>query len=426
MAGHKGMARLAKARAPDTRCATVYTLLAFLSFCSDSYRLPVGVKYAVDLVVFAWAAADFLVRPRLARAAFCGRFLVLFFVPYLVFWLWSACVWIAQLQQAAYILRGTKNTVYMLANFLFVCSAVYLLGRDAVFCTFAAMGLAHTLVLVQVLASYGAGEILRELVRLVATFASDTGPALSALELHGLAFGWGVFVLYFLIDRSERVARRRAGLAVSGLFFLLSFKRILVPAVLGGLAVWTVARKAGPERLRRLSAAMAAIIGGAGYGYLLAIRNGVFFTLADRLGIDLKFRDVLYRYYEDFYHLSPDFPGHGIRFIYAYAAEHPEAYEAVHNVYLEVLIEVGFWCWWFWIFYELYFRVRRVLAWGFVRGAAAMLAVNALVFCTYFTDNTLFYYCINVTSRMVVLSFCLAQAPAEAGFAPCRKEGPPP
>ena len=78
----------------------------------------------------------------------------------------------------------------------------------------------------------------------------------------------------------------------------------------------------------------------------------------------------------------------------------------MHNVYLEFYLEVGFWCWWIWIFYELAFRVHRVQERYSVAPAVVLFGMNLYVFFTYLTDNTSFYYCINILYRMAVMVFC--------------------
>ena len=85
--------------------------------------------------------------------------------------------------------------------------------------------------------------------------------------------------------------------------------------------------------------------------------------LANELEINLMYRDVIYTYFSDFFELVPTYIGRGIRFIYTYCTEDPSyhlAVTALHNVYMETYIEVGFWCWWIWILFELAFRIHRV------------------------------------------------------------------
>ena len=67
----------------------LYIALTFLSFYCACYRLPVAVKYGINLLVFGWACIDFMIRPQWERGMFCLRFFTLFFFPYLLFWTWS-------------------------------------------------------------------------------------------------------------------------------------------------------------------------------------------------------------------------------------------------------------------------------------------------------------------------------------------------
>ena len=127
------------------------------------------------------------------------------------------------------------------------------------------------------------------------------------------------------------------------------------------------------------------------------------------------FRDVLYKFYEDFYELMPTYLGRGVRFIYEYGSAVKEgSREALHNVYLETYIEVGFWCWIIWMYYDLNWRVRRVCDRYEMPPAAVLMGMNVYVFFTYLTDNTLYYYCINVVYRMAVMVWSLERERDEA------------
>ena len=48
--------------------AAFFTLLMFIAFCADSYRLvPMMAKYAVNLLVLGWAIVTFMIRPDKGR-----------------------------------------------------------------------------------------------------------------------------------------------------------------------------------------------------------------------------------------------------------------------------------------------------------------------------------------------------------------------
>ena len=176
--------------------AAFYIVLMFLSFYCACYRLPVGLKYAINLLIFGWACAMFFLRPMFNRAIFCLRFFALFFFPYLMFWMWSVAIWISEFQTFNYILRGSLNIFYMLTNLMFASAAVYMFGEATMPLTLVGMTMANGLVALQVAASAGIGTFISEYIRLLITFADDTGGAMRQLVLHEMVYGRGVMLLY--------------------------------------------------------------------------------------------------------------------------------------------------------------------------------------------------------------------------------------
>lgn len=387
-----------------------YILLMFLSFYCACYRLPVGLKYAINLLVFGWACLMFFIRPMFNRAVFCLRFFALFFFPYLMFWMWSVGIWISEFQTFNYILRGSLNIFYMLTNLLFATAAVYMFGEQTMPLTLVGMTMANGLVALQVAASAGIGDFIAQYIRLLITFADDTGGAMHAMELHDMVYGWGVMVIYYAIHKEKNHVIQAVCLLISGLFFTLGFKRIAVPAVACAAIMYHILCRWKPKHLRALTNIIALAAGGGIFFYLWMIKSGLFVELANELGIDLMYRDILYGYFSQFFELAPTYMGRGIRFIYTYATEdptYPLATAATHNVYLELYLEVGFWCWWTWILFELSFRIHRVEERYTEIPAYALMAMNLYVFFTYLTDNTSFYYPINVLYRMAIMVWCL-------------------
>ena len=390
--------------------AVLYILLMIVCFYCACYQLPVGVKYGINLVVVGWACLMFFIRPMFNRAIFCMRFFALFFFPYLMFWMWSVAIWISEAQTFAYILRGSLNVFYMATNILYAAAAVYLFGEDTMPLTLVGMALANGLVALKVAAWAGVGTFISQYIRLIATFADDTGGAMRAMELHDMVYGWGVCVLYYAIHKERNHKLQVFSLLVSTLFFTMGFKRIAVPAVVGAAMMYHFLCWWKPKHIRGLSNIMALAAGGGIFFYLWLIKSGIFVELANELEIDLMYRDVIYTYFSDFFELVPSYIGKGIRFIYTYCTEDPSyhlATTALHNVYMETYIEVGFWCWWVWILFELAFRIHRVEERYTEIPAYALMAMNLYVFFTYLTDNTLFYYAINVLYRMAIMVWCL-------------------
>ena len=400
----------------------LYIALTFLSFYCACYRLPVAVKYGINLLVFGWACIDFMIRPQWERGMFCLRFFTLFSFPYLLFWTWSVGIWISEFQSGAFILRGSQNILYMMTNIAFLCSAVYLFDVKAVLYTVIGMAMANGLVFVQVGLKSGFPRLIQEYFILLATFADETGNVIKKLELHDMVFGWGAVLLYYMIHKEKSWIEQVFGVAVSSFFFTLAFKRIAIPAIVAGAGLYYLLRNLKPRRLLRIAriAAVAAVLGTLFYLYL--IKSGIFYQIAEELGVNLMSRDVLYSYYEDFYDISPTYLGQGVRFIYAYGTEHASdaiMVDAVHNVYLETFIECGFGCYLIWMLYELSFRIRRIEKRYGVKPAAGLMAMNFYVFFTFLTDNTSFYYPINVMYRMTIMVWCYEEMKKEGIYNSC-------
>ena len=66
------------------------------------------------------------------------------------------------------------------------------------------------------------------------------------------------------------------------------------------------------------------------------------------------------------------------------------------------------------MYYDLNWRVRRVSDRYEMPPAAVLMGMNVYVFFTYLTDNTLYYYCINVVYRMAVMVWSLERERDEA------------
>ena len=390
--------------------AVFYILLSFLSYYCACYRLPVGLKYGINLVVFGWACAAFFIHPQFEHAKFCMRFFVLFFFPYFMFWIWSVGIWISEFQTWTYILRGSQNIIYMLTNLLFVVASVYLFDEDLVTYTVIAMSMANFAVFVEIGLAYGFPRLIVEYITLLLTFADNTGAAVRRLELHDMVYGWGVYVVYFMIHRKFKKESDAWKFLASLFFFTLAMKRVAIPGAAAAVIFYWVLKKLDPRLVRKLITPIATVCVAGLFAYLAIIRSGLFLEIADRFDINLMSRDRLWTFYQDYYWLSPTYLGQGIRFIYTFGTHYQKAIDipisVVHNVFLELYIETGFWCWMIWLFYELSFRVKRLYEWYDPEVAIGMMAMNVYVFFTYLTDNTSFYFPINVEYRLVMMTWC--------------------
>lgn len=385
--------------------ASVFIFLSFLSFYCACYRLPVGVKYFVNVAITGWALIAFMIKPRMEKMAFCAKFTLLNFVPFFLFWLWSLVIWIVDFQTTDYMIRGTQNIIYMLTNILYLCAAFYLFGKKAVYYTFYAMCMANMAVFIEVGMSDGFGLLFKQYFVLLTSFANVTGDTIRKMELHDMVFGWGPMIIYFVMARGEKFWKRMACMAVSVFFFTLGLKRIGAAAVVLAILLGFLYMKLKTVNKRRLYIIFPLVFIVLAFGYVVTVKTGVFVDFVDKLGINLLGRESIFMSYDNYYEISPTFIGNGIRFIYNHGVTEGDI-GAIHNVFLELYIEVGFVMWFIWMWYDLRYRAKWMAKRYTYDSAGFLFAVCIYVFITYMTDNTFFYFPINVTYRLLVMVWC--------------------
>ena len=409
--------RIAVGRTLSACACTLLLLAAFLCCC---YRLPVGVKYGVNLAVIAIAGLSLLHRMRRPVLARCLRFFRLFVAAYAVAWLWSLALWLVQDESGGYVLRGTLNTVYMVTNIGCACALYYLLGAGALRCVIVAMVAANGLVLLEIGSRYGFFTLLGEYIRLVGSFSRDTGPVMRKLELHDMVPGWGVLLLFLLLypGRTRR-GRLRLGYIVSvllsALFFTLGLKRICVAALAVAFGAGKLyLRRSERGRLRMVRRFSRLVLAGA-LVYVALIETGLLFRLAHALHVRLNGREQIFSAYRAFYALSPLHLGRGVRFIYHYGVTYGGV-ETLHSELLGMYIELGFYVWPVWLYVISGWRVRRAGRAYTYRSAAFLFAFSVYLMITFATDNTLYHYPANVLGCLLSI---IASRPPEGGKPSC-------
>ena len=173
-------------------------------------------------------------------------------------------------------------------------------------------------------------------------------------------------------------------------------KRIAIAAVILPLVLILPYLKMG-DKARRVYGAI------LGYGgillaflYLWSIKAGVFYDIVDALGINVMSRDAFYARYSSFYELAPSFLGLGVRFVYRYEEAVEGVVHQLHNIFLQMYIEVGFWTWFAWLWYEIRFRIYAIGKRVGFQGAIFLLVSTIYMWTTFTTDNTLYYWPPNV------------------------------
>ena len=384
--------------------------------------LPTILRYACDVGVIVLAVVYYFVTYMQKRIRIARDFAWIWSIPYIGMAMISLVIWIIYRAEINYIKRGLINVGCAELNALAVACAIWLFGEKTVDYSFYGAVIAVAMVAIRAAMDYGPGGFIGQYISLLLTFAGNTGPAMRYMEFHDLGQGLGLFLMYY----AWTFKKNKRGILLfiaSFVCFTMSLKRIDVMAIIAGIAMGRYIKKLTFRRKWYFFIAFEVSLVCFAYIYLILIKKGYYGMIMDRLGIDTMSRDVLYKYYADFFELSPTFLGRGLRFIYVHTGETDDVIRVsrsivisvhnAHNEYITYLIELGFWGFIFWLWSNSWYKmnaIRRIYGWD---AMTLTLMVTIYCFISYATDNTFFYFSINyvgfVTSGVAVLSSRTAQ-----------------
>ncbi len=387
--------------------------------------LPTILRYACDVGVIALAILYYLVAFPQRRMRLSASLAWVWSIPYIGMTMISLLIWIVNRAGMNYISRGIINVGCAELNALAAACALWLFGKKAADYTFCGAVAAVALVAMRAVMMFGVGGFIGQYLSLLLTFAGNTGPAMLYMEFHDLGQGLGMFVMYYVW---QLLQTRRGFLLVplSFVCFTLSLKRIDVMAIIVAVFMgWYLNRLTEKKKWLFIIAFEAALVFFA-YFYLIFIKQGYYGEFMARLGIDTMSRDILYKYYSDYYELSPTFLGRGLRYIFVRTGETTELIHVTgtiyikvhnaHNEYMTYFIELGFWGFIFWLWSNSWYRmnaIRKLRGW---EGMTFTMMIVIYCFISYATDNTFFYFSTNyigfVASGVTLLTGERAQEPS--------------
>lgn len=382
------------------------TLMYYLLTQTINIPYTIPVRQLVVVLLLLSEFFFFIFRPNVARTYVSIKGALALSVPFLVMITVSLPVWFFERVEWVEIYRASWNYLLYVNQFLAALVAaafLYLFGEKGIWYNLIALLTANLLMVVTIMLQNGVGVYLRELTRLITTFAGETGEVIQKAEIHELAFCLGAYLVYMLLY--FRKSRWFLFLLFFALFcFLSAFKRIAIAAILAAVGLgWgmkILCRRGRVKNVRRLMQIILLASCAALVLYIAFVRYGGFHWL-EKIGIDTMSRADIYDQVEDYYTFSPDYAGHGMGYLSYQLTRVVELWEtAVHNDFLQFYIDLGFWGYIAWL---LSLTVLRV--WYFGRGNKTDCAILAFSMTCYMlilstTDNTLnyqlFYTCVDI------------------------------
>lgn len=396
--------------------AAIYILVTAIGTLSLFSKLPVALKAAyVPFVIMA--ALLFAMGYARKRAKVSLAYLKAYLLYILLMFAMTSVIYGVQSADGGHMLRGYEKLAFQTLTVLISVEAFYLFGRNAVNYTFYGFVLFYVISVVLALLRTGFAAAWSSILQFIVSPDYAEG-FMKLLELHDAVFALGVFLIYFLLDG---VKKNRLRFLVAVFFFLIGFKRIGFLAVAAALLFFLLLRKR-PNTIYQTSLILGALIMLGGFAYIVLIKHHVFSFIMERLGINAMGREDLYEFINDYYEISVSYIGKGFEYITLLMKTTKKVgylnlthIQALHNGFLTVYIEFGFWGYFLWTgFWLLWFPV-----WTKQFGSKALLAqllVSVYLFITYATDNTAFYFSTGIAARLMPMVFAWEGGKNEAGI----------
>jgi hypothetical protein len=358
--------------------------------------LFITFRHAFALVLFVSALLCFLIKPNIARGTATIKATFVYSSPLLITIIVSLFIWFVGQVDTSVISRGLSSSfIYnnMISFTLCAVAFLYIFGEKGIWYNLIAILISNILMICTIILQNGIGPFFSEFIKLIVTFAGETGDVIVQAEIHELAFCLGAYLIYMLYKPKKNIVFFIL-LALTLFCFIAAFKRIGIIAIVVALGfAWLLKfiAKFKKDTAMRITVALSVIVVIVLVAYVGIIKLDVF-ALLEEAGIDTSGRVVIYNAVDKFYEFSPEFLGNGIGFLtYQLSSNMSVGVNAVHNDFLQYFIDLGFWGYILWL---VSMTTLRVCYFGKNNNSEnAILAFSLTIYLVIVssTDNTMNY-----------------------------------
>lgn len=401
------------------------TLLIFaLSVCMFYFKssyFTIGstvviYNYLLGLVIFGVCVFAFLARPDIPLLGKLSKTALAMTLPVWASLAVSLLLWVVNRSPMANITGGLSDQLYQLIAMMVALAYVMMFREKAPVVQVFSLAAANLLVVVlNYILVYGFGTFWTDYLDLIKYFGVNASRRMVSLEINDTTFAMGLFVVYFLV-REGKVKGRFWLILMSLFFFTVGLKRSAAIGVGLALLVVLFARCLGEANRRRLLQVMSWGAAIAGFAYIFIVKYGIFDILAEKLNINTMGRSSMLHFIDSYYAVSPTFRGYGLGYVVELllsgAASEYGNFTRLHNDFIMMYIELGFWGYLLWLGSYWIGRIRYLCKNRSIQ--CALMAFACLLYCyvTHLTDNTYAYFDTNVALFTVILSCSIGQEKA--------------
>ena len=316
--------------------------------------IGVTLRHIFALLLVASAFVYFLVSPDISKAAVSVKSALVFAVPLLVIVLSSMLVWVIDKSAVSTIARGLSGClVYtnILSCALAAGSVMYVFGEDGIWFNLAAILASNLLMILTIMMSDGIGVFFNEFIKLILSFAENTGDTIVKAEIHELAFCLGAYLIYMLYKPKKKIWFWVMFFLTCFCFFA-AYKRIAMVSIAFVAVIrilFFLFQKISSKAVIRAANIIMIIATVLLVAYILVIKLDVF-SYMEKAGIATNGRAYVYSHVNEYYDFSPLFPGRGIGFLtYQLNEVVSLGVQAIHNDFLQFYIDLGFFGYILWL-----------------------------------------------------------------------------
>ena len=377
-----------------------FIVIAVLMYYFITQTINLGLfityRHAFALVLFASALLCFLIKPNIARGTATLKATIVYSLPLFITILVSLFIWFVGQVDTAVISRGLSSSfVYnnMISFTLGAVAFLYIFGEKGIWYNLIAILISNILMICTIILQNGIGIFFAEFVKLIVTFADETGDVIVQAEIHELAFCLGAYLIYMFYKPKKNIVFYIL-LGLTLFCFVAAFKRIGIIAIVVALGfAWflKLIAKFKKDTAMRITVVLSVLVVLVLIGYVGIIKLDVF-ALLEEAGIDTSGRVTIYNAVDKFYEFSPEFLGNGIGFLtYQLSTNMTVGVNAVHNDFLQYFIDLGFWGYILWLVSITILRGCYFGKKGDIENAILSFSLTLYLVIVSSTDNTMNY-----------------------------------
>ena len=362
-------------------------------------------KYVYGLIIVAVGLFAFLMTPDMDHIKCLGQDGFVLAMPTCILLLFSMVLWVLQRSPLPNMTRGLSDAIYQMIGLLIAISYMVMFRGKAVYVQMASMLLANSMIIVwDCIRVEGLATFIKEYMNLLLSFGEKSSKMMVTVEINDLTYAMGIYLLYFLL-RKNNVKYRVFLILLLGLFFSIGLKRIAVIAVAIATVLTAFSKVFSKKNGTRYFRLMGVLCIFLSVLYIAMVKFGIYNKLAELWKINTMGRTDLNNWIDTYYKFSPAFIGYGLGFV-SRLLESMDGVSvgAIHNDYLRIYIETGFWGFLLWLWSIWSYGITSFCRRRSFQMARIVFAVFIYCFVTYLTDNTYFYFYTNVATFTIILS----------------------